>query len=81
MSHLLEEHKQLQDRITEFINSIVEYLELDSAKISEFSKELCDIYSVQDFRHSYSPSYALFVRVLHSAFLPKLHPLRGRSFG
>ena len=54
MSHFLEEHKKRQDRITELINAVVEHLELDSAAITEFSKELCDIYSMQDFRHSYS---------------------------
>lgn len=54
MSQLLEEHKKLQDRITELINAVVEHLELDTAEISEFSKELCDIYSSPDFRHSYS---------------------------
>ena len=45
MSQLLEEHKKLQDRITELINAVVEHLELDTAEISEFSKELCDIKS------------------------------------
>lgn len=54
MSQLLEEQKKLQDRITELINAVVEHLELDTAEISEFSKELCDIYSSPDFRHSYS---------------------------
>lgn len=54
MSHLLEEHKKRQDRITDLINSVVDYLELDPSKIAEFSKELCDIYSLEGFRHSYS---------------------------
>lgn len=54
MSQLREEHKKLQDRLTELIGSVVEEIELSSTSISKFSSELCDIYSSHNFRHAYS---------------------------
>lgn len=54
MVYYNDEHEKCQSQIIQLLNSMVAGVEFEEDQVDSFSNELCKIYSVKGFRHSYS---------------------------
>lgn len=50
----IEDVLSRQERIEKLFNQLVDSIELNQDMLEEYTKELCDVYSDNSFRHSYA---------------------------